>query len=116
MKILARKNWKKGKEEIPVGLIPQKLLRIEIIRLLGGKCVRCGFDDIRALQIDHVYGGGQRAARAAKRSNIGMYSIMHEEIIAGSKKYQVLCANCNWIKRHEKNENGNYAQNPKFSG
>src|SRR5262245_4193654 len=34
-------------------------VRLEILLLLGGAfCVRCGFDDVRALQIDHVHGNG----------------------------------------------------------
>jgi len=64
---------------------------------LGGKCVRCGFDhDYRALQIDHIAGGGSR--RRLKHDPI-------KDILAGNtKKYQLLCANCNWIKRYEMNE------------
>src|SRR5689334_14993068 len=33
-------------------------LREALFALLGRKCARCGFDDIRALQIDHVDGKG----------------------------------------------------------
>src|SRR3990167_7573567 len=33
-------------------------LRDEIIIKFGNKCKRCGFNDKRALQIDHVNGGG----------------------------------------------------------
>jgi len=32
--------------------------RRELIQEMGGKCIRCGFDDWRALQIDHINGGG----------------------------------------------------------
>ncbi len=35
-----------------------KTLRHEVITFLGGKCIRCGFTDERALQLDHVDGGG----------------------------------------------------------
>lgn len=69
--------------------------------LLGGKCVRCGFEDSRALQIDHVNGGGAEEVKATT----GNYQVMIlRSILSGSKKYQLLCANCNWIKRVERNE------------
>jgi hypothetical protein len=77
--------------------------RQEVFDLLGHKCVRCGFDDIRALQIDHINGDGRKEARA-ERHHISYYDRVIAEIKAGSKKYQILCANCNWIKRHENGE------------
>jgi len=75
-------------------------LRQEALQILGGKCVRCNFsEDFRALQIDHINGGGN-----AERSAIGQRAI-HRKIITGeSEGYQLLCANCNWIKRYEEHE------------
>jgi hypothetical protein len=67
--------------------------RIKVIGHLGGKCVICGFSDIRALQIDHVSGGG-RVDR--KGLTTGFYKKVVED---KSGKYQLLCANCNAIKR-----------------
>lgn len=76
--------------------------RIEILNLLGNKCSRCGYDsDIRALQIDHVNGGGRDDRREHGGS---MYIRIYEQLKDGSKEYQVLCANCNWIKRMENKE------------
>jgi hypothetical protein len=37
--------------------------RRKLIDFMGGKCVWCGFDDIRALQIDHINGGGNKHLR-----------------------------------------------------
>jgi len=76
--------------------------RMKIIELLGGKCVRCGFIDWRALQIDHVNGNGQKDIRA--QNSILYYKRVLRRILEGSKDYQLLCANCNWIKRYEKRE------------
>ena len=73
-----------------------------ILELLGKKCVRCGFEDDRALQIDHVNGGGVKEKK--KMTGGTYYVFVVKRILAGSKKYQVLCANCNWIKRFENNE------------
>ncbi len=72
-----------------------------IVTALGGKCVRCSFDDIRALQIDHVNGGGRQEEKLFKNTyQRDKYILEHVD----SGHYQVLCANCNWIKRDEENE------------
>lgn len=66
-------------------------------------CVRCGFSDIRALQLDHINGGGTRENRASRRHSDHWTKI----IKAGFPKgYQVLCANCNWVKKYENGEVG----------
>lgn len=79
--------------------------RVKSINILGGKCKRCGFSDKRALQIDHINGGGLKELR-----RIGGYKI-YLRIINGDnsvrREYQILCANCNWIKRYENKENRN---------
>jgi hypothetical protein len=83
-----------------------KILREQIIQLLGGKCIRCGFLDVRALQIDHVYGNGREHLHQIGSNPWRIYSGILKEIQAGSKDYQLLCANCNWIKRVENQEAG----------
>ena len=73
-----------------------KAKRLRILELLGNKCSICGFTDERALQIDHVNGGG-----TAKRKNWNYgkyYKLVLEEINNGSKEYRCLCANCNVIE------------------
>lgn len=72
--------------------------RNTVLRALGGKCVRCGFDDPRALQIDHVKGGGCNAPFREYRKAVKIIGAL-------PGVYQLLCANCNWIKRAERNEN-----------
>ncbi|MDG7005258.1 MAG: hypothetical protein JRN73_09990 [Nitrososphaerota archaeon] len=69
---------------------------------LGSKCVRCGFSDFRALQIDHVNGGGRSEAR--RLAGVAYYLHVLDHINDGT--YQLLCANCNWIKRAENEEVG----------
>jgi len=70
---------------------------------LGGKCSRCGFTDSRALQIDHVNGGGKKEILRGWR--------WIKKIVTDPTGYQLLCANCNWIKRHERGE-GNQQKHP----
>jgi hypothetical protein len=77
--------------------------REEVVRLLGGKCVKCGITDIRCLQIDHVFGGGVKEYKKL-RCGREYYVSMLRQVEAGSVKYQVLCANCNWIKRSVEKE------------
>jgi hypothetical protein len=79
--------------------------RETVFQLLGNKCTRCGETDWRCLQIDHVNGGGIRESRKHK-NRYGYYGMVIEKIKAGSKDYQLLCANCNWKKRYENKECG----------
>lgn len=77
-------------------------MREDIVKLLGGVCVRCGFHDKRALQIDHVLGGGGK-----ERSELKPFKFSVKVQQAAERKtgeYQLLCANCNWIKRFENGE------------
>ena len=62
------------------------------------KCVICGFDDLRAIQIDHINGGG-----AEENHRLHTYGIS-KKILAmapeeARKEYQPLCGNCNIIKQ-----------------
>lgn len=76
--------------------------RINVIEHLGGCCIKCGFHDPRALQIDHVMGDGIHEQRRLGTFN----SYLHWKEVLKDKtgKYQLLCANCNWIKRAENEE------------
>lgn len=74
--------------------------RSAILELLGGTCNKCGFSDERALQIDHVNGGGRDDKARFSSTSIYYKHILEVE----GKGYQLLCANCNWIKRHENKE------------
>ena len=88
----------------------RKKVRDEALEHLGNRCVRCGFTDWRALQIDHVNGSGTKQ-HAHKKS----FSWFYKEVIASvpGEIYQLLCANCNQIKRYEKGEG--VGINSKFS-
>lgn len=72
--------------------------RENLFKLIGEKCVRCGFSDKRALQFDHVNGGGRQ------RNLNKTYRQIMKDIRDNSELFQTLCANCNWIKRHENKE------------
>ena len=78
--------------------------RWKILEILGNKCIRCDNDDGRVLQVDHVRGGGKTHNRTFKGNRWSYYRQIFIEIEGGSKDYQILCANCNWIKRFENQE------------
>jgi hypothetical protein len=75
-------------------------LRMSVFEALGGqRCVRCGYDtDMRVLHFDHKHGGG-----LAEKRRLGVVAMYHR-MIEHPDDYQVLCANCNWIKKFDNNE------------
>lgn len=73
-------------------------------RLGTHSCVRCGFSDKRALHFDHRDGGG-RQHRASLPSGSAYYgALVSMSADAFRAMFQVLCANCNAIKREEREE------------
>ncbi len=76
--------------------------RDQAIEALGGKCVRCGMSDSRCLQFDHINGGGTQDNK--NTSAYARYKFIKENVAEAKKKFQILCANCNWIKRSENGE------------
>lgn len=99
------KRWENQEHDIFQGLNCRqpwrKRRRLQAIDILGGKCSDCSFNDIRALQIDHVQGNG-----AMERQTLNRDSLISKILRYDIEEYQLLCANCNWIKRslnlHEK--------------
>lgn len=75
-----------------------KRFRTRILEFFGTRCSVCGFDDFRALQVDHVNGGG---SKEWKGKSYGKRLAM---IKANPQNYQLLCANHNWIKKYERGE------------
>lgn len=62
------------------------------------ECKKCGFNDLRALQIDHINGGGNKDR---KKFNVHQFNLF---VMSNPELFQILCANCNNIKRNEKKE------------
>jgi RNase P subunit RPR2 len=75
-----------------------------VLDFLGGKCVKCGFSDYRALQIDHVNGGGVKEQRERTTNRFSYHKEVMDSFTKKEGKYQLLCANCNWIKRFVRGE------------
>ena len=66
-------------------------------------CVRCGYDDMRALSIDHINGGGTHQRTLTRRHGGNqLYSWLKRNGYPDG--YQTLCLNCQFVKRVENNE------------
>ncbi len=84
--------------------------RDKVIDLLGAKCANSncrylnedgtlGCKNRLALQIDHVYDDGCLDRRTLKQS-VAYWTRVLRDVLSGSDRYQILCANCNWLKRY----------------
>jgi hypothetical protein len=69
----------------------------------GALCVRCEFKDVRALQIDHVHGNGAEMRRTPGGRGVTLYNAIIKGRVDRAH-FQVLCANCQWIKKDEEEE------------
>lgn len=66
-------------------------------------CARCGIDDIRVLDIDHINNNGAEERKRLKQLNL-IWWIVKNNYPTG---YQILCRNCNWIKEMDRREKKN---------
>ncbi len=86
--------------------------RAVLVAELGGKCScsgdgcwhdgPCGMDDRRCLQLDHINGDGAADRKRLGRSHISGY--YYSRLVEARQKIQLLCANCNWVKRVQNGE------------
>jgi hypothetical protein len=103
-RIAYNKEWRKRNPEMAVAhrKTTNQRRRDAVITLFGGKCKKCGFDDPRALQLDHVHGAKEPRGHPMRNG-----SRLYDALLKGERdteEYQLLCANCNWIKRVEEDE------------
>ena len=80
-------------------------IKIDVLTHYGNgecKCVRCGFDDIRALSIDHINGNGTKERRQTGRKGKAFYRWLQSQRYP--EGYQTLCMNCQFIKAVEEAE------------
>ena len=76
--------------------------RLEALTAIGElKCKHCGINDIRVLAIDHINGGGK-----IERDFFNGESKYYKHIAANPAAYQLLCHNCNYLKRINNKEHG----------
>lgn len=78
----------------------QIIKRRVISHYSGGtpKCKRCGIEDLRCLEIDHMSNNGSKDRRRNLTGNSMYYYLIREGY---PEDFQILCRNCNWIKHVE---------------
>jgi hypothetical protein len=81
--------------------------RVKAIRILGGKCVVCGLDDTRILQINHKNGGGNLEYKAIGSGTIYRRITSDPDI---RDNYDVRCANHNLLYEYERDKNKRLTQ------
>lgn len=87
------------------------LLHLQVIDRLGNKCAN-PYDidhgdflvDSRCLQIDHINGGGNKERMIWGNVHVFLRHLSKLPDSELKSKYQLLCANCNWIKGDANNE------------
>lgn len=76
--------------------------RLELLKLLGNSCIKCGCTDIDLLDIDHI----NPLYKTIRLSGKGLDGNW-EKILNEIKNCQILCKNCHKIKsKVEKNHKG----------
>lgn len=85
-------------------------LRVRVFAAYGRECSLCGFDNAKALQLDHVDGGGTHLHRT-----IGGERVYTEALrVVDRSKFRILCANCNWVERRARGNEG--GRNYRYGG
>jgi hypothetical protein len=84
-------------------LLHRRLTKKKAFAHYGSKC-KCGFSDTRALSIDHIDGFSQLWPGQRRGYALYLWLIKHKF----PKGFQLLCMNCQWIKRFENRECGGY--------
>lgn len=117
LKIYNKERWQKkgiemAKRYRPYSRNYRRKLKEQVLRhySLNLKCVgwngvKCPFDcsDMRCLSIDHIEGGGLEHRKKIRSNNgTGFYRWLRDHNYP--KGYQVLCMNCQFIKRVENYE------------
>ena len=78
--------------------------RYTVFAHYGERCVTCGFDDLRALQLDHIDDNGAEHRKSLGGQKVAGYQFYKWVIDNGfPDDLQTLCANCNNIKQWEIN-------------
>ena len=103
--LIARKiNWRENREKYVLrkkDLFAKKYytLKFSVYKKYGNKCAVCGESRQPCLSIDHINGDGKE-----HRKHKSSLRILQDVLGDESGRFQILCMNCQWIKRSENKE------------
>jgi hypothetical protein len=82
--------------------------RAKIVMALGVKCIcrstdcwhtgPCMVDDVRAIELDHIFGNGKQHREEYQQKHYQMYAYYAKHLDEAKKIFQPLCMICNRIK------------------
>jgi len=75
----------------------KRRLRCRVLDTHGKKCALCGFDDVRALTLDHLLNNGAQERKSLGERGVYLRSLKEES----RHEYRMLCMNCQFITRHD---------------
>lgn len=81
-------------------------LKNRLFEVYGDKCVLCGFDDKRALTLDHVKNNGAEERKELSERGVYRRALEHQN----KGDYRILCMNCQFISRHEAGRQNQHQQ------
>lgn len=70
--------------------------RMKVLEAYGCKCNYCGYDKPLALEVDHIFNDGRQERKEKKIKDFYRFLIQNNY---PKDRYQLLCANCNYIKQ-----------------
>jgi hypothetical protein len=83
----------------------KKRLKDKVFDIYGSVCA-CGFSDIRALTLDHKNNNGAEERKKIGERGVYLRALRKEY----RNEYQVLCMNCQFIKRVEAGRQNQFQQ------
>ena len=85
--------------------IARKKLKEGLFDIYGRACALCGFDDIRALTLDHRKNNGNQ-----ERRELGMRGVYRRALKNIPDEYRTLCMNCQFIERVKSNRENQHGK------
>jgi hypothetical protein len=103
-----QKQWKLDNPEKVKGKSKEERARVKMEVLTHysqgiPRCASCNFNDMRALQLDHIFNNGAEERREIFGNRFAAGTMFYRWVRQQNypEGYQVLCANCNIIKERE---------------
>lgn len=91
--------WRSPEHARKIARASYQRLKLAVFKMLGERCVSCGNDDIRVLQINHREGGGRKDLIGSGKAMKFYRKLRNKEVPLDL--FDLRCANCNVIYEYE---------------